>query len=52
MEITDVLVEGKNELVIEVANTLGNENKEFFSQYTPIEPFGLCGTVTITEERA
>ncbi len=52
VEITDVLVEGKNELVIEVANTLGNENKEFFSQYTPIEPFGLCGTVTITEERA
>lgn len=51
LEITDALLQGKNELAIEAANTLGNENKEFLSQYTPIEPFGLSGAVTIQEER-
>lgn len=50
VEITEALLEGKNELAIEVVNTLGNENKEFFSQYTPIEPFGLSGEVLIEEE--
>lgn len=38
-------------MIIEVTNTLGNENKEFMSQYTPIEPFGLLGPVTIMEEK-
>lgn len=50
MEITDGLIEGENDLIIEVTNTLGNENKEFMSHYTPIEPFGLLGPVTIEEE--
>ena len=42
---------GRNELAIEVTNTLGNENKDFMSQYTPVEPFGLLGPVMIEEER-
>lgn len=50
MEITDGLTEGRNDLMIEVTNTLGNENKEFMSHYTPIEPFGLLGPVTVEEE--
>lgn len=50
MEITDGLIEGRNDLMIEVTNTLGNENKEFMSHYMPIEPFGLLGPVTVEEE--
>lgn len=50
MEITQSLADGENELAIEVTNTLGNENQDFFSQYTPMEPFGLCGDVMIEEE--
>ena len=51
VEITQLLHEGENELIIEVTNTLGNENKDFMSQYTPIEPFGLTGPVIIEEEK-
>lgn len=51
VEITDVIEEGENELVIEVVNTLGNENKDFLSQYTPVEPFGIAGDVVIEEEQ-
>lgn len=50
VEITDCLKDGQNELMIDVTNTLGNENKEFMSQYTPIEPFGLIGPVLLEEE--
>lgn len=50
IEITDQLIEGRNDLIIEVTNTLGNENKEFMSHYTPIEPFGLLGPVAVEEE--
>ena len=50
IEITDYLKDGNNELIIDVTNTLGNENKEFMSQYTPIEPFGLIGPVLLKEE--
>ncbi|MEH2959246.1 glycosylhydrolase-like jelly roll fold domain-containing protein [Candidatus Merdisoma sp. JLR.KK006] len=50
IEITDQLAEGRNDLIIEVTNTLGNENKEFMSHYTPIEPFGLLGPVVVEEE--
>ncbi len=50
IEITDCLKDGENELIIDVTNTLGNENKEFMSQYTPIEPFGLIGPVVLEEE--
>ncbi len=50
IEITKLLRDGTNELAAEVTNTLGNENQDFFSQYTPMEPFGLCGDVMIEEE--
>lgn len=49
IEITDWLAEGQNDLIIEVTNTLGNENKDFLSHYTPIEPFGLLGPVLLEE---
>lgn len=50
VEITNQLTDGGNELAIEVTNTLGNENKDFMSQYTPLEPFGLSGSVALEEE--
>ncbi len=50
VEITEQLAEGRNALTIEVTNTLGNENKDFLSHYTPIEPFGLLGPVVVEEE--
>lgn len=50
IEITEELAFGRNELAVEVTNTLGNENKDFMSQYTPIEPFGLLGPVILEEE--
>lgn len=50
IEITEELAFGRNELAIEVTNTLGNENKDFMSQYTPVEPFGLLGPVILEEE--
>lgn len=49
-EVTDFVVDGRNELTIDVTNTLGTENREFMSQYTPIEPFGLFGEVTLIEK--
>lgn len=51
VEITKQLISGRNELAVEVTNTLGNENKDFMSQYTPIEPFGLLGPVTVEMEK-
>ena len=50
VEITEQLAEGRNVLAVEVTNTLGNENKDFLSHYTPIEPFGLLGPVVVEEE--
>lgn len=43
--IVDMLQEGENHLRIEVTNTLGTEQREYFSQFLMIEPFGLTEEV-------
>lgn len=45
--LTDTLKNGNNKLVIEVTNTLGKEQKDFFSQYLIQEPTGIIGTVDL-----
>ena len=47
--ISELVKSGENELVIEVTNTLGNENRDGLSQYLIIEPFGLIGPVELYE---
>lgn len=46
-EIGSYLKEGKNNLVIEVTNTLVNQQKDPLSRFSPIEPSGLIGHVKI-----
>lgn len=48
-DITGYVRQGNNQLVIEVTNNLGNQCKEFMTQYLPIEPFGLVGPVVIRQ---
>ncbi|WP_240422382.1 glycosylhydrolase-like jelly roll fold domain-containing protein [Listeria costaricensis] len=49
-DITLALKIGSNHLAIEVTNTLGTEQKDFLSQYRPIEPSGLLGNVCMCYE--
>lgn len=49
--IGELIEDGKNEVVVEVTNTLGNSNRDAISQYLVIEPFGLIGPVGIYEEK-
>ncbi len=46
-EITDFICQGKNDLTIEVTNTLGTQQKDFLSQYRVLQPSGLLGAVKI-----
>lgn len=46
-ELGALLQEGKNELAIEVTNTLGTEQRDAISHYLVIEPFGVEGPVTL-----
>lgn len=46
-DISAVLREGMNTLVIEVTNTLVKQEKDFLSRYAPQEPSGLLGPVRI-----
>ena len=48
-DITNLVKLGKNQLVVEVTNNLGNQCKEFMTQYMPIEPFGLIGPVKLRQ---
>ena len=42
-------VDMKNEISVEVTNTLGNGNRDGLSQYLAIEPFGIIGPVELRE---
>lgn len=46
-EIGKLLHEGENRILVEVANTLANRQRDFFSMTMPIEPSGLIGPVTL-----
>lgn len=46
-EITDVVKQGTNELVIIAANTLANKEKDQFSFFLQLPPSGLLGPLTI-----
>ena len=48
-DISDLIKRGKNEISVEVTNTLGNENRDGLSQYLAIEPFGIIGPVELRE---
>lgn len=48
-DISKFVKQGKNELVVEVTNNLGNQCKEFMTQYMPVEPFGLIGPVKLKQ---
>jgi len=46
-EISAVLRQGSNTLVVDVTNTLAKAQRDFFSRYAPQEPSGLLGPVRI-----
>lgn len=46
-DLTDGVEEGKNQLAIEITNTLGTEMRDALSHYLPIEPFGVEGEVRL-----
>ncbi len=49
-DLTDALADGKNELVIEVSNTLANALRDGFSAYMAIPASGMLGPVTWLRE--
>ena len=46
-ELGGLLKPGKNELAVEITNTLGTAVREPLSHYLVIEPFGVQGPVTL-----
>ena len=50
-DITKYLNKGKNQLCIEVTNTLGTQVRDSLSHYLPIEPFGIYGPVKLKIEK-
>lgn len=48
-DLTNYLVEGENEIQIEVTNTLGTQMRDFFGHYLLLEPFGIEGPVTLVQ---
>ncbi len=46
-DLSGLLTEGRNKLDIEVANSLGTEQRDVISHYLPIESFGIIGHPTI-----
>ena len=47
VEVSDLLRQGENELVVEVTNTLVKDQHDFFSRQMALEPGGLLGPVTL-----
>jgi hypothetical protein len=52
LDIGELVHPGKNTLVIEVTNTLANEQRDFFSRYAQQEPSGLLGPVRVIPKNA
>lgn len=50
-DLTQYIVEGMNQLTIEVTNTLGTQIRDSLSHYLPIEPFGIEGPVKLKIEK-
>ncbi len=48
-DLTNYLVEGENEIQIEVTNTLGTQMRDFFGHYLILEPFGIEGSVALIQ---
>ena len=46
-DISNAIVEGENELKIEVFNTLANSIKDHYSKFLQLAPSGLLGPVNI-----
>ena len=46
-DIGDLVVSGKNRLVVEVTNTLAKEQRDFLSRFAQQEPSGLLGPVLL-----
>ncbi|MDD5698527.1 MAG: hypothetical protein PHH77_07905 [Victivallaceae bacterium] len=46
-EITNMLKQGTNTLVIIVANTLANKEKDYFSSFLQLPPSGMLGPLTV-----
>ena len=49
-DLTPLLKEGANQIVVEVTNTLGTQMRDVISHYLPIEPFGVEGPVRMYKE--
>ncbi len=49
-DVTGLLERGRNQLAVEVTNTLGTSQRDAMSHYLPIEPFGLRGPVKIIKK--
>ncbi len=47
--LTDFIVDGENEIQIEVTNTLGTEQRGYLSHFLIIEPFGIEGPVSLKQ---
>ncbi|MGM9912747.1 hypothetical protein [Floccifex sp.] len=50
-DLTNLIVEGKNSIYIEVTNTLGTEIRDGLSSYLPIERFGIEGPVVFKSKK-
>lgn len=50
-DISKYLNKGKNQVCIEITNTLGTQVRDSLSHYLPIEPFGIYGPVKLKIEK-
>lgn len=46
-EVSGIVREGENDIVIEVMNNLGYRERDFFSSYLPLPKSGLMGPITV-----
>lgn len=49
-DITDFIKEKRNNIEIEVVNTLGTQQQDFLSQYRALQPSGLLGKVHLIKK--
>lgn len=49
-DITDFIKEKRNNIEIEVVNTLGTQQQDFLSQYRALQPSGLLGNVHLIKK--
>lgn len=49
-DLTEYIVDGENEIKIEVTNTLGTNQRDWISHFMIIEPFGIEGPVSLYQE--